>query len=399
MIRHILKQIWTQRRRNTWILTELFIVLVLSWYIIDFGFVLTHNNLITNGFKIDNTYRVYYKELSKEIDKKEFRSFYDKVRLFPGVKKTFLTAKYSGVTPYNGSMSGTNVKRDTTKTSKEFFAQTKPLTTNNYFDIFQVYSTLTPNKPGQLDFSKKSAVLTKNLADAMFKDESPVGKRVFMNGKEEYVVVDIVNNQKRFTYDQPGNLMFFPINDSTITQPEIAIQVGDNFSLEKFKKEVNNTIISYDDVRKKQEMMGESTIGIRISLGIMIFFLLNIALGVIGTFWFRNQTRRGEIGLRIAMGSSKIKLQAQYIFEAILLLTLAFIPALCVNAALVHYDIITTTGETIKESGYITAYKWLRFLITSGITYILLAAIVALSAWIPANRASRVHPVDALRDE
>jgi putative ABC transport system permease protein len=32
-------------------------------------------------------------------------------------------------------------------------------------------------------------------------------------------------------------------------------------------------------------------------------------------------------------------------------------------------------------------------------TYILLAVIVAFSAWIPARQASKVHPVEALRDE
>lgn len=401
MLLHIFKQIWTQRRRNVWIFAELFIVFVLAWYIIDFGFVLVHNSLIPKGFQIDQTYRVCFKELTNSTDKAEFRSFYDKVKLYPGVKNIFLTERYSGVTPYNGSMSSRSIKRDTTKISKDFYAQTKPLTSNSYFDIFQVYSAIRTNTLGQLDFSKKSVVLTQDLADAMFKDESPIGKHLFMDDKDEYVVIDVVKNQKRFAYDLPDNVIFFPVNDSTITMPEIAIKVGDNFSLEKFKKEVTNTITSYDDVKRKQELIDDSENNIRIRFGIMIFFLLNVALGVIGTFWFRNQTRHGEIGLRMALGSSKNKLRKQYIFEAVLLLTLAVIPAFFVAATLVYYDIIKIPGNyTMSEfHGYITDHRWLRFLVTNGITYILLAAIVIISAWIPAYKASKIQPVDALRDE
>ena len=145
--------------------------------------------------------------------------------------------------------------------------------------------------------------------------------------------------------------------------------------------------------------MDGTTNNIRMRSGVMIFFLLNIALGIIGTFWFRNQARRNEIGLRMALGSSRNKLQAQYIAEAILLLTLAAIPAFCVNAFLVQADVIEVVGQQVANSGYITNNKWLRFFITNAITFILLAIVVALSVWIPAYRASRVQPVEALREE
>lgn len=399
MLQHILKQIWIQRRKNTWIFAELFIVFILAWYIIDYGFMLIHNSLISNGFNIENTYRVYYKDLTNNEEKAEFRSFYDKVRLYPGVEEAFLTPKYSGVTPYNGSMSATSLRYDTLKTSVRFPAQTKPLTSNNYFDVFRSYSEIRSGSFGRLDFSKKSIILTKNLAEAMFKNQSPVGKRVFVNDKDEYEVVDVVNNQKRSIYEEPNNIIFFPESDTTVTSPEIAIKTGQSFSEEKFKKDITNSIVSYDEVKKKQELMDGSNDDIRIRFGIMLFFLLNVALGVIGTFWFRNQTRRGEIGLRMAMGSSQSNLLKHYITEAVLILVLAVIPALCVNAALVHYNVVKTPGTTMAENAYITANVWLRFLITNGITFIVLLIIVSFSAWIPAKKASGINPVDALREE
>lgn len=38
---------------------------------------------------------------------------------------------------------------------------------------------------------------------------------------------------------------------------------------------------------------------------IIFFLLLNIFLGIIGTFWFRTQHRRAEIALRMALGSTR----------------------------------------------------------------------------------------------
>ncbi len=40
-------------------------------------------------------------------------------------------------------------------------------------------------------------------------------------------------------------------------------------------------------------------------LCVLGFLLLNIFLGVIGTFWFRTQQRRKEVALRMALGSSR----------------------------------------------------------------------------------------------
>lgn len=399
MILHILKQIWTQRRRNAWIFAELFIVFVLAWYIIDYGFMMVYNRLLPRGFDMENTYRVKHRDLTTDADKEAFRIFYDKVKRYPGVQTAFLTGKYSGTTPFCNSFSGYTVKTDTTSASEGFGAQSKPVGSENYFSIFKVKSVIHPDRLGHLNFSdKNSIVLSENLAKALFKDEPAYGKTVFL-GTSPYVVSDVVASQKRYDYEQHCYSFFYPSDDSTVTEPEIAIRVGDNFSLQNFKNDITGSIISYKAVKKNLEAMDGTKNNIRMRSGVMIFFLLNIALGIIGTFWFRNQSRRSEIGLRMALGSSRNKLRAQYIAEAVFLLLLAAIPAFCVNAFIIQADIIEVAEQQVANGEYITNNKWLRFFITSTITFGLLTVIVALSAWIPAYRASQVHPVEALREE
>lgn len=395
MIRHILKQIWTQRHRNGWILSELLIVFTLAWYIMDYTFVLVHNRMIPNGYDITDTYQISYDKVLSDSTHADFDRFCDRVKKFPGVKAVFVSSGWD-ITPFSASYSGGAIRKDTV--SKKIHTQQKKITENSYFDVFKVRSVKS-GRPARLDFSDyNTVILTENLAKSMFGEETAIGKTIYI-GKREYRITDIIENQKRYDYYQPNNLILLPHKVENMSNPEISIRTGENFSVVKFKKEVSQDIKPYAAIQREQEFTEGLTKEIKIRNGIMIFFLLNVALGIIGTFWFRIQTRRNEIGIRMAIGSSRSLLQKQFIGEALLLLTIVVVPALLINAGIVQAGLIKTLGEQEANSGYITADKWLRFFIANGITYILLATIVCLSAWIPAGQASKIHPVEALKDE
>ena len=65
----------------------------------------------------------------------------------------------------------------------------------------------------------------------------------------------------------------------------------------------------------------ESYNQVQVRFWMMGFLLLNILLGIVGTFWFRTQHRRAESALRIAVGSSRIQLWQRLNKEGLLLLT------------------------------------------------------------------------------
>lgn len=57
---------------------------------------------------------------------------------------------------------------------------------------------------------------------------------------------------------------------------------------------------------------------------------MNIFLGVIGTFWFRTQQRRGEVALRMAMGANRKNIFYRLITEGLLLLSMSALPAVLI---------------------------------------------------------------------
>ena len=125
-------------------------------------------------------------------------------------------------------------------------------------------------------------------------------------------------------------------------------------------------------------------------IGFAVFFLLNIFLGVIGTFWLRINKRNSEIGLRMAVGSSRRTILWQMVGEGMILLFIAFLPALVVCLNLVHLDLLPKQYMDVTP---------LRCALTTVITLALLVFVVVLGTWYPARRSSRIEPAEALHYE
>lgn len=439
MIQHIFRQIWAQRKYNTWIFIELMLVFVLVWILADYAFVSIHNRSISRGFDADNAYMIrygIYEEGTSRYNPTEDDSlkimenldlFVRKIKTYRNVEVADLTFMGWGSTPFSGSNNQSDII-NVNDSAKVTNAQVKNVFSGDFFRIFRYapYKDNAWQRIANMDLRQNNSVfITRQVEREVFGNQSAIGKKIYAGigeGRKQYVVAEVLNDQKRFDYTLPYGAIF---GASVMPTPKnlnyfgVCLRIRDGI-LERqfitdFRKEMTKQlqignfylkeIKSFSLIKAEMEYMFGVTNQIRIRAALMLFFLLNIALGIIGTFWFRNQTRRGEIGLRMAMGSTRTTLQRQFITEALLLLTIALIPAMIINYFIVRADVIKLDMDimmeykTIKGSPYITQNAPLRFLITNLITYIFLAIIVALSAWIPANRASKVHPVEALRDE
>ena len=151
-----------------------------------------------------------------------------------------------------------------------------------------------------------------------------------------------------------------------------------------------SSIQSYNDIREKYLEKTSNSSGQQVISSVMIFLLVNVFLAVIGSFWFRVSRRKEELGLRMAMGSSRGGLMLFTVVESLLLLLIASLPALFICGNLVYADIVSASSA---ES------PLLRFVEVSVITWLVLAVIIILGVWYPAYRASKVAPSDALRAE
>lgn len=126
------------------------------------------------------------------------------------------------------------------------------------------------------------------------------------------------------------------------------------------------------------------------TLATMSFLLVNVFFGIVGTFWLRTERRRGEIGLRMAIGSSRAKLGRYILMEGLGLLAVTLPVLLLFALNMAYLDKLDTYRESITL---------LRFAATSGLAYLLLGGMIGLGVWLPSHKAVRMAPAEALRYE
>jgi putative ABC transport system permease protein len=159
-----------------------------------------------------------------------------------------------------------------------------------------------------------------------------------------------------------------------------------------------SSVTSIDDIRKDYIKWTGYDNNFKSIFSISAFLLINIFLAVVGTFWFRTQTRRSEIGLRIALGSSRVNVQTIFIIETILLIFFASIIATIISVNVALADVLKDIGIPVVERGE-DEIRLSQYLINYCITFFILVTISIIAVWYPSRKASNIQPAEALKDE
>lgn len=418
MIKHILKIIQAQFRSNLWILAELMVVFVALWVMTDYY--ITQRTLfnLPVGFNTDRVYKValsirsedspsfivYPKE--SEEPKQNFDIIVDRIRQHPDVEAVGLSM-YS--LPYISSMSTRGLRKD----SIEYWNVRQYNVNPDYFRVFDIH-TANGGSPDELAslIEKPGLIISSNLAEDFFNRTNVLGEEL-VSDKDTMKIIALTEPVRSDEYNDNMPYAWFArmdaltqgdIPESTCMNIQITFRIRPNVNKagfeKRFMKEMRqqlragnfwvSSIQSYNDIREKYLEKTSNSSGQQVISSVMIFLLVNVFLAVIGSFWFRVSRRKEELGLRMAMGSSRGGLMLFTVVESLLLLLIASLPALFICGNLVYADIVSASSA---ES------PLLRFVEVSVITWLVLAVIIILGVWYPAYRASKVAPSDALRAE
>jgi len=155
-------------------------------------------------------------------------------------------------------------------------------------------------------------------------------------------------------------------------------------------KEVSAGLPAYD-VRSMQSRVADASAQARFSailLGLFACMALILAsLGIYGVISFVVAQRTREIGIRVALGAVRQDVLGLIVRQGLVLVTAG--SAIGVLAALLATRVLGTLLYEVTP-GDLGTY-------VSIVALIVVAALVA--SWIPARRATRIHPMEALRTE
>jgi putative ABC transport system permease protein len=404
MLTTLLKQIWNKRRSNSWLFVELSVVFILLWFVVDYQFTATHVAHEPKGYDTHHVYHVSIAinpklraDYQEEAWKDSYLQLFRQVGEYPGVESA---CYYGGTVPYEG---GAMFQGYTVDSLHRYIANIR-MVSKTFFEVFKVDMLQGNTDNWDVADYPRPAVASRDLADSLFHGHPVIGQPFFdyYAPFRKYTLGGIASKTKLTEYDRYKPFIYVPAEDWMLTQwaPTLAVRVAENMEegfADRFTADMRNLaigpfyfsqIIAYDEVKEIFDTQTNNYL--RTSLALVLFFVFNVILGVLGTFWFRTRKRRSEIGLRMAMGASRRDIFKELLTEGLLILLIAIIPALVVCVNIRFADL--TVNVWMDPSAF-------RFYAGIGITLFLMLLMIVAGIWYPAIQAMKIQPATALHEE
>lgn len=436
MNRKLMRQISNEWRSNLWLALELAIVSVAIYYMTDTLVRGARVEALPNGYDTSDVYSLTVNSLpahndyytyptdsatraSEQIN--NFEALLKSIESRPGVECVTAGGNIQ-VFQYNywGSVihakenrdsivaSGANVREGTPELAEVL--RLKPLAgAESVDDLRKVLER------GELIISRSvGRELTDGYADNPYVDGLPgarklIGQEVMFHGRTRTVGAVIEDTRRGYMEVSYAGNIIDPIRRGSAEIPSnnqilVRVMPGRGADFERDFKENPKAYragqfyipecVSMDANCKAMER--EERIEQRNKIIVMVFLLVTIFLGLLGTFWFRTVSRKSEIAVRKSVGARASDIFRRLIAEGMLILTVATIPAVIIDY------IIARSGEDDNWTYYGQIFyggPWLHLAICAGITYLLMTLMTVAGIWLPARRAMKTDPATALRAE
>ena len=447
MMKQIWKNLWSQRAQNVWLFAELVVVCFVAWTQIDPIAVRLFYQNQPAGFDIDRLvvadarlYKTmgqiisdhdgdeYYQQMSEQFTREMKQLKQHLLELDEVAYVSFLDA-IEGYPRMNKSYTDIPLPNDTITVPWCYFDIGQ-----DFFETFGIQPL--PGSPSQHDLSMntgggQSLILTRSLAERIYGSaEAAIGKNLdsgwtyVVEGNKtsiSYTILGVVEDVGART-DEYSTWMAFSPNgwfSNNQQKARLVIRLKPEVNMQRFVEEqtyrtgelasehyVICEFFPYVDAAKNIDSVhsadfnAQSDYDFNLSVATTIFFLINLCLGVIGTFWMQTKRRTEESGIMRAFGATKRRIMGMFLAEGFVLTTFSMF----ITCILYLNYVKTGLGELCIPSSTQPDPTWvadkpLHFLIISGIIYLIILLTVSIGILIPSWNIVRTKPVEALRDE
>jgi predicted permease len=247
--------------------------------------------------------------------------------------------------------------------------------------------------------SEPVVVVTRTLADLLWPGEEAIGRRLQFplsrDEAREFTVVGVAGHvaSSRATEDWPH--IFIALRQQY--RPRVMLAIRVNSESPSIIRSIQSTILaadpnlSFPPVVSSESLVARSTQSQKatatIAAGLGVLALLLSAIGVYGVVAFAVANRTREIGVRLALGATRERVLAGVLRDAVRLA----IPGLLAGSVL-------AIGMAAAMRSILLGVSPVDP-IALGSAAVVVFLVVLLATVVPARRAARVDPMDALRWE
>ncbi len=285
--------------------------------------------------------------------------------------------------------------------------ESSPIITGVYangLDAFEIVK-INKGKMFKQNCTEKVIVLGNAVKKQLFPDINPIGKEITLGKDHKFTVIGYLTNTTSSASfaSEINNLALIPFNTATELNKgnvkifRIVAKAKSDADVNKTKKQIRKAILNNHDGEEDFTVLTQDNIldvfGQFLNLAtalvsaIAAISLIVGGIGIMNIMLVTVTERTREIGLRKAVGATKLAILFQFLIEAIVITLLGGILGLTIT--------FVATQIIANQTDLQPAITWNIILIAIGISMIIG---VIFGLW-PALRAANKDPIEALRYE
>lgn len=429
-MKQILKSLKAHRAKSAALFTEIVIVTIIGWIVVMPTAILTTDSLIPANYDYQRLVHIQFSSLNENSEGydstrrdplPDYRRLLAKIRQRPDVE----SATFSSYQAFESTSSSSfSMTCDSTYgfTGYDLDLGVRIVSYMPKTDFFKTYGILTPDgHPFIEPDAERGYIINRSVAKGKYRDKNPVGLHLLDYDSDDpddrpSQILAITQDTPYRKAESRSVVAFKPIDNDEIqwTLDGITARVKDGVSPRRFVELLTTEISDYRHgntylthptayTDRREAAYAGNLQKLTKSWIILAFFLVNVLLGVAGTFYIQCRSRIMDAGVMRAFGATRSEILGSIIGEACLTTITAWAAGSIIYIA---YELIAKPEfeYTAEKMVQILNPMWYdqapeRFAIVGVLILGILLICALLGAWLPARRVASVPPVDALRDE
>lgn len=393
MFKHLFKLIWNKKKQNFLLMSEMLVSFLVIFAVFSLMVYYYTNYKKPIGLDYENLWLVSYNNTNPTKSTDSLNLYYETLRqemkAMPQVKEVsfcssnvpFSNNQWTGDVHYKNLSPGANyyVADDSYKNALNL-----KLLEGRWFEKNDAASKY------------KSVIINETLKEELFGNDDPIGKLVGQDEKKrDMKIVGVIQSIKTGGDYSVAKSGFYQRADTGSYHGfgSIMVQVTPGadatFEGRLYKLLANYMKNSHIEIEhmanKKQSSNLFSLVPMIITLIVACFLVINVALGLFGVMWYNINKRRGEIGLRRAIGATGKSVSSQLVTESIILATLSLIVG---TFFAVQFPLLNVFN---LHAGI--------YLIAMVLAIIFIYLLVLVCSLYPGKQAAAIYPAVALHEE